>query len=278
MAGKSTLVAFFSGADFFKVVSAACARGRESPYLRTPGQRLRKRRADIMQTTQGKIETHPLDVAKVEQIETIPRTVRDKLGRIDLVNNAGTGIHKPFLKVTDEELVYGMAINFFAQFRFCQRIVSIMIAQGGGRIVNVSGETGIMTLNAPFLSSCNGPAKSAAALQGSRQRTRAAQYSRQLRDTGLCQYARTLCQWEREFAERPLSPEWRRASDRCGQVISAPAMRGGARQRRLPISSFLPSPMLKVTSTAQSWSRTCDGQILDNNPEGIMLKRNWKCE
>jgi len=96
-----------------------------------------------MQTTQAKIETQPLDVIKVEQIETMPRLVREKLGRIDiLVNNAGTGTYKPFLEVTDEELVDGMAINFFAQFRICQRIVPMMIAQGGGRIVNVSGQTG----------------------------------------------------------------------------------------------------------------------------------------
>jgi 3-oxoacyl-[acyl-carrier protein] reductase len=101
-------------------------------------------------------------VTKVEQIEKIPRLVREKLGRIDiLVNNAGTGTYKPFLDVTDAELVDGMAINFFAQFRICQRIVPLMIAQGGGRIVNVSGQTGIMTLNPPFLSSCTGPAKSA---------------------------------------------------------------------------------------------------------------------
>src|SRR5262249_56157262 len=87
---------------------------------------------DIMQTTQAKIETYPLDVTKVEQIEMIPRIVREKLGRLDiLINNAGTGTYKPFLEVTDEELVEGMAINFFAQFRICQRVVPIMIAQGG---------------------------------------------------------------------------------------------------------------------------------------------------
>src|SRR5262249_49857581 len=71
---------------------------------------------DIMRTTQAKIETQPLDVTKVEQIATIPRIVTGKLGRIDiLINNAGTGTYKPFLEVTDEELVEGMAINFFAQ-------------------------------------------------------------------------------------------------------------------------------------------------------------------
>src|SRR5215831_1501135 len=117
---------------------------------------------DIMRTTQAKIETHPLDVTKVEQIEMIPRIISDRLGHIDiLINNAGTGSYKPFLEVTDEELVEGMGINFFAQFRICQRVVPMMIAQGGGRIVNVSGQNAIMTLNPPFLSSCTGPAKSA---------------------------------------------------------------------------------------------------------------------
>src|SRR6202047_4050151 len=117
---------------------------------------------DIMRTTQAKIETHSLDVTRVEQIEMIPRIVSDKLGRIDiLVNNAGTGTYKPFLEVTDEELVDGMAINFFAQFRVCQRIIPVMIEQNGGSIVNVSGETGIMVTMPPFLSSCTGPAKSA---------------------------------------------------------------------------------------------------------------------
>src|SRR5262249_57154999 len=116
---------------------------------------------DIMRTNQTKIETQPLDVTKVEQIEMIPRIVADKLGRIDiLINNAGTGTYKPFLEVTDAELIEGMAINFFAQFRICQRVVPMMIAQGGGRIVNVSGATGVMTLNPPFLSSCTGPARS----------------------------------------------------------------------------------------------------------------------
>src|SRR5215471_3261636 len=105
---------------------------------------------DIMRTTQAKIETHPLDVTKLEQIEIIPRIIGDKLGRIDiLVNNAGTGTYKPFLEVTDEELVEGMAINFFAQFRICQRIIPIMIDQKGGSIVNVSGETGIMVTMPP---------------------------------------------------------------------------------------------------------------------------------
>lgn len=118
--------------------------------------------ADIEQTTGARVGTMELDVTKLEQIERLPAFVRDEMGRIDLlVNNAGTGIYKPFLEVTDDELMYGMAINFFAQFRICQRLVPIMKEQGGGAIVNVSGATGIRVTSAPMLSSCTGPAKSA---------------------------------------------------------------------------------------------------------------------
>src|SRR5260370_22206172 len=50
---------------------------------------------DIMQTTQAKIETHPLDVTKVEQIHTIPRIVKDNLVHTDiLLNNTRTATHK----------------------------------------------------------------------------------------------------------------------------------------------------------------------------------------
>jgi 3-oxoacyl-[acyl-carrier protein] reductase len=119
--------------------------------------------ADIERTTGAKIGVMELDVTKLEEIERLPAFVRDKMGgRIDLlVNNAGTGIYKPFLEVTDDELMYGMAINFFAQFRICQRLVPIMKEQGGGAIINVSGATGIRVTSAPMLSSCTGPAKSA---------------------------------------------------------------------------------------------------------------------
>src|SRR5258708_25529054 len=190
---------------------------------------------DIMQTTQAKIETHSLDVTKLEQIETIPRVVKDKLGHIDiLINNAGTGTYKPFLEVTDEELVDGMVINFFAQFRICQRIVPMMIAQGGGRIVNVSGQTGIMTLNPPFLSSCTGPAKSAEI-----------RFSKVLANQLAPPHIHVNCviprflntperfvKWERELARRQLSPEDAASERSLWSSIRACVIRAGARPRR----------------------------------------------
>ena len=165
---------------------------------------------DIHKTTGGKVETHPLDVTDLGAIGELPKVIQQKLGGIDLlVNNAGTGTYKPFLEVTDDELQYGMAINFFAQFRICQRLIPMMLKAGGGRIVNVSGETGIMVTNPPFLSSCTGPAKSAEI-----------RLSRILANEFALQNIRVNCvvpgfvntperfaKWKRELAKRQLPDE-----------------------------------------------------------------------
>ncbi len=117
--------------------------------------------AGIEKDTGVAIETFAMDVAEVAALDRFAACLEDRHGRVDvLVNNAGTGTYKPFLEVTDDELQYGMAINFFAQFRLSQRLVPMMIAQGGGSIVNVAGRTAYQTANPPG-STCTGPAKAA---------------------------------------------------------------------------------------------------------------------
>lgn len=102
------------------------------------------------------------DVTSIPDIQRLVEYVENTFGCLDvLVNNAGTGIYKPISEVTDEELQYGMEMNFFSQFRICQKFIPMMIARGGGCIVNVSGETGIKAPKAPFFSTCTGPAKAA---------------------------------------------------------------------------------------------------------------------
>jgi 3-oxoacyl-[acyl-carrier protein] reductase len=207
LAGRTALV---TGGSKGIGLETARALARESVRVLICARRqsaLAEAAADIRATTQSKVETHSLDVTDVKAIDELPRVIGEKLGDIDLlVNNAGTGTYKPFLEVTDEELQYGMAINFFAQFRICQRIIPMMLKKGGGRIVKVSGETGIMVLNPPFLSSCTGPAKSAEI-----------RLSRVLANEFAPQNVRVNCvvpgfintperfaKWERELAKRPL--------------------------------------------------------------------------
>jgi 3-oxoacyl-[acyl-carrier protein] reductase len=210
LAGKTALVTGGSKGIGLETARALAREGVKVLICARRESALAEAVRDIMQTTQVTIETHSLDVTKVDQIAMMPRVIADKLGRIDiLVNNAGTGTYKPFLEVTDDELVEGMAINFFAQFRICQRIVPLMIAQGGGRILNVSGETGIMTLNPPFLSSCTGPAKSAEIRFSKVLANELAPHNIRVNCVipGFIHTPERFAKWEREIANRKLSAE-----------------------------------------------------------------------
>ncbi len=206
--------------------------------------------ADILASTGRPIATHSMDVTDTTHIAALPDVIRRTLGRVDiLVNNAGTGTYKPFLEVTDEELVYGMAINFFAQFRICQRVVPLMIAQGGGRIINVSGETGIKVTDPPFLSSCTGPAKSAEIRFSKVLASELAPHGIRVNCVvpGLVLTPERFAKWEREMAKRPLGPE---EADRVRHDWSA---KQGMRETRWGTPEELANMIVFAASDAASY-------------------------
>jgi len=60
-------------------------------------------------------------------------------GRIDaLVNSAGHGPRAPILYITDADWHLGMDVYFLSAVRAIRRVAPIMLAQGGGAIVNIS--------------------------------------------------------------------------------------------------------------------------------------------
>jgi len=60
-------------------------------------------------------------------------------GRIDaLVNSAGHGPRAPILDITDADWHLGMDVYFLSAVRAIRRVAPIMVAQGGGAIVNIS--------------------------------------------------------------------------------------------------------------------------------------------
>jgi NAD(P)-dependent dehydrogenase (short-subunit alcohol dehydrogenase family) len=63
----------------------------------------------------------------------------ERYGRIDaLVNSAGHGPRAPVLELTDEQWRAGMEVYFMNVVRPTRLVTPIMVAQGGGAIVNVS--------------------------------------------------------------------------------------------------------------------------------------------
>lgn len=84
-----------------------------------------------------------------EDVEAAIAAVLDAEGRIDVfINNAGMGIGGPLEFTSMEDAQRQMDVNFTGMVRFVRRIVPVMRAQGGGKIICFSSIGGLMGL--PF--------------------------------------------------------------------------------------------------------------------------------
>ena len=88
---------------------------------------------------------HVLDVSKVASIQTYMDAVIAHYGRIDvLINNAG---YNKLAKILDyDEETYDRIVdaNLKNVFFCCQIVARQMIKQGGGSIVNISSQAGVV--------------------------------------------------------------------------------------------------------------------------------------
>jgi 2-deoxy-D-gluconate 3-dehydrogenase len=87
----------------------------------------------------------PVDVSNVAQVRALMEKTKEAMGRIDiLVNNAswtGTG---PALDVTEEEYDKTMDASVKSVFFACQAAAKVMIPQGGGKIINLGSNFGVV--------------------------------------------------------------------------------------------------------------------------------------
>ena len=87
----------------------------------------------------------PTDVSQPAQLTSLMETAKSTFGRINvLVNNAGWTGTTPALHVTEEEYDKTMAASLKSVFFACQAAARIMIPQGGGRIVNIGSNFGVV--------------------------------------------------------------------------------------------------------------------------------------
>ena len=87
------------------------------------------------------------DITRIPEIEAMVAQAVQAFGRIDiLVNNAGINIPQFAVDVTEESWDRVMNINLKALFFCAQAVGKVMIAQGGGKIINISSQTGTVAI------------------------------------------------------------------------------------------------------------------------------------
>jgi len=87
----------------------------------------------------------PLRLPDLESIDAcVSRTV-EEMGRIDiLVNNAGVNIPRPALELTEEDWDRVLDVNLKGLFFLSQRVARKMSQTGGGKIVNMASQNGVV--------------------------------------------------------------------------------------------------------------------------------------
>ena len=85
------------------------------------------------------------DLGDAGQVQAMVDAALAAFGRVDiLVNNAGIRIRKPFGEFSSAEFDRLVAVNLRAPFLASQAVLPSMRANGGGRIVTVASQLGIV--------------------------------------------------------------------------------------------------------------------------------------
>jgi NAD(P)-dependent dehydrogenase (short-subunit alcohol dehydrogenase family) len=88
-----------------------------------------------------------MDILDLPQVGQAVDQVVERFGRIDvLVNNAGLGPENPAEAVTEADYDLTFDVNVKGLFFASQAVGRVMIAQGSGRIVNLSSQAGFVAL------------------------------------------------------------------------------------------------------------------------------------
>jgi len=122
-----------AGAD---VVLAKHPEGRHEEIAQVRGE---------IETLGRKAIVVPTDVSHVDQVRAMIDKAKQEFGRVDiLVNNAGWTGTTPALDVTEDEYDRTMAASLKSVFFACQAAARVMIPQGGGKIINIGSNFGIV--------------------------------------------------------------------------------------------------------------------------------------
>jgi 3-oxoacyl-[acyl-carrier protein] reductase len=84
------------------------------------------------------------DVTKREEAQHAIEEIHGRFRRIDvLLNNAGIVVDAQLAKMSEEQFDAVVSVNLKGTFNCTQAVAPIMIAQGSGRIINVSSIVGL---------------------------------------------------------------------------------------------------------------------------------------
>ena len=102
-------------------------------------------KAQSLKKGNSNIDIYKADVSKREEVKQMIEYVINKYGKIDvLINNAGISENKMFTDVTDEDWQKIINTNLYSAFCVTQEVITNMIHNKQGCIINISSIWGLV--------------------------------------------------------------------------------------------------------------------------------------
>ena len=90
----------------------------------------------------GRAKAYPADVADLEAVRAMTDAIIGDFGQIDvLVNNAGYVVPQRFLDTRPEDWKRQIDVGLYGVIHCCNAVGAHMVERGGGRIVNLAGDS-----------------------------------------------------------------------------------------------------------------------------------------
>ncbi|MEW6014485.1 MAG: SDR family oxidoreductase [Candidatus Zixiibacteriota bacterium] len=106
--------------------------------------------ANDLPLPQKEILVLPTDMRNASAVRIAVQSVRENFSGIDIfINNAGVGINKPVVELSEEEFDTIFETNVKAVFHTFRELIPLFQKQGGGQIINIS--SGAARIGAPGL-------------------------------------------------------------------------------------------------------------------------------
>jgi 3-oxoacyl-[acyl-carrier protein] reductase len=106
---------------------------------RRESDELRETIGDVVKQGSGALHFRPFDLSEVDGIQPFVKSVRDEFGAIyGLINNAGIGTEGLLATMHNTEIEALLRLNVLSPIVLTKYVVRHMMADGAGRIVNMS--------------------------------------------------------------------------------------------------------------------------------------------
>lgn len=143
LSGKVVLV---TGASkgIGKAIALGFARENATVYLASRTESILKETTEEIKKISGnnKVSFITTDVKEAKQIDELVMEIVDKSGSIDiLINNAGGPKAGNFLAMAETDWYQAFEQNLLSVVRMSQKVIPLMIENGGGHIINVTSSS-----------------------------------------------------------------------------------------------------------------------------------------